>query len=77
MVWTFMEKYPWCNGIDIDLEKGDDYSTHEASTAIFKNIYNTVKAYDSTKLMNICLPGMTILLKSRRGTSTYGSSIAG
>ena len=54
-----MEKYPWCDGIDIDLEKGDDYSTHAASTAMFKNIYNTVKAYDSTKLMNICLPGMT------------------
>lgn len=54
-----MEKYPWCDGIDIDLEKGDDYSTAEKSTAMFKNIYNTVKAYDSTKLMNICLPGMT------------------
>jgi len=54
-----MEKYPWCSGIDIDLEKGDDYSTHAAATAMFCNIYNTVKAYDSTKLMNICLPGMT------------------
>lgn len=54
-----MEKYPWCNGIDIDLEKGDDYSTHEASTAMFRNIYNTVKNYDPSKLMNICLPGMT------------------
>lgn len=54
-----MELYPWCDGIDIDLEKGDDYSTAAKSTAMFKNIYNTVKAYDSTKLMNICLPGMT------------------
>lgn len=54
-----MEKYPWCSGIDIDLEKGDDYSTADASTAMFKNIYNTVKNYDSSKLMNICLPGMT------------------
>ena len=54
-----MQKYPWCDGIDIDLEKGDDYSTHAASTAMFRNIYNTVKAYDSSKLMNICLPGMT------------------
>lgn len=54
-----MEKYPWCSGVDIDLEKGDDYSTHEASTAMFKHIYETVKAYDSTKEMNICLPGMT------------------
>lgn len=53
-----MEKYPWCDGIDIDLEKGDGYSTHAASTAMFRNIYNTVKSYDSTKLMNICLPGM-------------------
>ena len=54
-----MEKYPWCDGIDIDLEKGDDYSTHAESTAMFQNIYNTIKAYDSSKLMNICLPGMT------------------
>lgn len=54
-----MKKYPWCDGIDIDLERGDDYSTHAASTAMFQNIYNTVKGYDKTKLMNICLPGMT------------------
>ena len=54
-----MRKYPWCDGIDIDLEKGDGYSTHEASTEMFRNIYNTVKGYDSSKLMNICLPGMT------------------
>ena len=54
-----MEKYPWCDGIDIDLERGDDYSTHAESTAMFRNIYNTIKNYDSSKLMNICLPGMT------------------
>lgn len=54
-----MQKYPWCAGVDIDLEKGDDYSTHAASTAMFAHIYNTVKAYDSSKEMNICLPGMT------------------
>jgi len=54
-----MEKYPWCDGVDIDLEKGDGYSTHEASTQMFANIYNTVKGYDSSKKMNICLPGMT------------------
>ncbi|MEO2825189.1 glycosyl hydrolase family 18 protein, partial [Escherichia coli] len=54
-----MEKYPWCDGIDIDLERGDDYSTHAESTAMFQNVYNTIKAYDSSKLMNICLPGMT------------------
>lgn len=54
-----MEKYPWCSGVDIDLEKGDDYSTRESSTAMFAHIYSTVKAYDPTKEMNICLPGMT------------------
>ncbi len=54
-----MEEYPFCDGIDIDLEKGDDYSTADASTAMFKNIYNAVKAYDSIKKVNICLPGMT------------------
>ena len=35
-----MEKYPFCSGVDIDLEKGDGYSTHAASTAMFRNIYN-------------------------------------
>lgn len=54
-----MEKYPWCNGVDIDLEKGGDYSTATASTAMFRNIYNAVKAYNPAKLVNICLPGMT------------------
>lgn len=54
-----MENYPWCSGIDIDLERGDGYSTHAASTQMFANTYNTVKAYDSSKMMNICLPGMT------------------
>ena len=54
-----MKKYPWCDGIDIDLERGGEYSTHAASTAMFRNIYNTVKGYDKNKLMNICLPGMT------------------
>lgn len=54
-----MKKYPWCDGVDIDLEKGDDYSTNQASTAMFAHIYNTVKSYDPTKEMNICLPGMT------------------
>ncbi len=54
-----MEKYPWCDGIDIDLERGDGYSTHTESTAMFRNIYNTVKDYDPAKHMNICLPGMT------------------
>lgn len=42
----------------LTLREGDGYSTHAASTAMFRNIYNTVKGYDSSKLMNICLPGM-------------------
>ena len=25
-----MDRYPWCDGIDIDLERGDGYSTHAA-----------------------------------------------
>lgn len=54
-----MQKYPWCAGIDIDLEKGDGYSTHEASTNLFKAIYESVKGRDGSKLVNICLPGMT------------------
>lgn len=54
-----MEKYPWCSGVDIDLERGGGYENKDAANALFRDIYNTVKAYDRTKLMNICLPGMT------------------
>lgn len=54
-----MEKYPWCSGVDIDLEKGDGYSTHEASTMLFRSVYEAVKGYDGSKAVNICLPGMT------------------
>ena len=54
-----MEKYPWCAGVDIDLERGGGYENKDAANALFRDIYNTVKAYDSSKLVNICLPGMT------------------
>lgn len=54
-----MEKYPWCAGVDIDLERGGGYENKDAANALFRDIYNAVKAYDSSKLVNICLPGMT------------------
>ena len=54
-----MQKYPWCSGIDIDLERGGGYENKDAANALFRDIYTTIKAYDRNKLMNICLPGMT------------------
>ena len=54
-----MNKYPWCAGVDIDLERGGGYENKDAANDLFRDIYNTVKAYDSSKLVNICLPGMT------------------
>ena len=54
-----MNKYPWCAGVDIDLERGGGYENKDAANALFRDIYNTVKSYDATKLVNICLPGMT------------------
>lgn len=54
-----MEKYPWCAGVDIDLERGGEIENRDAANALFRDIYNAVKTYDSTKLVNICLPGMT------------------
>jgi Predicted glycosyl hydrolase len=54
-----MNKYPWCAGVDIDLERGGGYENKDAANALFRDIYNSVKAYDSSKLVNICLPGMT------------------
>jgi spore germination protein YaaH len=54
-----MQKYPWCAGVDIDLERGGEYENKDAANALFRDIYQTVKAYNPAKLVNICLPGMT------------------
>jgi hypothetical protein len=54
-----MNKYPWCDGVDIDLERGGGYENKDAANILFRDIYNTVKGYNSSKLVNICLPGMT------------------
>lgn len=54
-----MEKYPWCSGVDIDLERGGEYVNKDLANSLFEDIYTTVKSYDSSKLVNICLPGMT------------------
>lgn len=54
-----MNKYPWCAGVDIDLERGGGFENRTAANALFADIYSTVKNYDSSKLVNICLPGMT------------------
>lgn len=54
-----MEKYPWCAGVDIDLERGGGFENREAANALFRDIYQRVKAYNPAKLVNICLPGMT------------------
>jgi len=54
-----MQKYPWCAGVDIDLERGGEYENRDTANTLFKDIYNTVKSYNSSKLVNICLPGMT------------------
>lgn len=54
-----MNKYPWCAGVDIDLERGGGFENRVAANALFADIYSTVKNYDSSKLVNICLPGMT------------------
>lgn len=37
----FMEKYPWCDGIDIDLERGDDYSTHVETIVVLRKQKST------------------------------------
>jgi len=54
-----MRKYPWCAGVDIDLERGGSYENRVAANNLFSLIYSTVKNYDPTKMVNICLPGMT------------------
>lgn len=54
-----MNKYPWCSGVDIDLERGGGFENRNAANLLFKDIYETVKNYNPSKLVNICLPGMT------------------
>ena len=54
-----MNKYPWCAGVDIDLERGGGFENRSAANALFAAIYSTVKTYNPAKLVNICLPGMT------------------
>jgi spore germination protein YaaH len=54
-----LDKYPYANGIDIDLERGGEYENREAANALFSAIYSTVHGYgDGTKQVNICLPAM-------------------
>ena len=62
-----MNKYPWCAGVDIDLERGGGYENKDAANALFRDIYQTVKAYNPTKLVNVCLPGMTAVQGSVGG----------
>lgn len=54
-----IQKYPWCTGVDIDLERGGGYENKDLANALFRDIYNTVKNHDRGKQVNICLPGMT------------------
>jgi len=54
-----MQKYPWCAGVDIDLERGGGYENRNAANVLFHDIYQTVKNYNPAKLVNLCLPGMT------------------
>ena len=69
-----MNKYPWCDGVDIDLERGGGYENKDAANILFRDIYNIVKAYNSSKLVNICLPGMTSVQGSVGGENwcVYG-----
>ena len=62
-----MQKYPWCAGVDIDLERGGEYENRDAANALYRDIYQRVKSYNSSKLVNICLPGMTGLQGSVGG----------
>ena len=54
-----MNKYPWCAGVDIDLERGGGFENRQAANTLFSLIYSTVKNYNPAKIVNICLPGMT------------------
>jgi hypothetical protein len=44
-----MQKYPWCAGVDIDLERGGGYENKDAANILFSDIYQTVKASNPPK----------------------------
>lgn len=54
-----MGEYQWCTEVDINLESGGEHENRAMANALFRNVYNTVKSYNPTKLANICLSGMT------------------
>lgn len=54
-----MKKYPWCAGVDIDLERGGGYENRAVANTLFRGIHSAVKGYAADKRVNICLPGMT------------------
>ncbi len=54
-----IDKYSWCSGIDIDLERGGELANREKANALFSRIYSTVKTKGASLHVNICLPGMT------------------
>ncbi len=58
-IMRIIDKYPWCSGIDIDLECGGELANRTKANALFSRIYSTVKAKGASLHVNICLPGMT------------------
>ena len=42
-----IDKYPWCSGIDIDLERGGELANRAKANALFSRIYSTVKVKGS------------------------------
>ena len=54
-----INKYPWCSGIDIDLERGGELANRTKANVLFSRIYSTVKEKGANLHVNICLPGMT------------------
>ncbi|PQQ66266.1 hypothetical protein [Acetivibrio saccincola] len=53
-------------------ERCGGYENKDTANALFRDIYNTVKPYDATMLINICLPGMTGVQGSVRGEKSVG-----
>lgn len=51
-----MEKYPWCAGIDIDLERGGGYENRAAANALFRDISCFVQNPISSALLLPMLP---------------------
>lgn len=57
-IHRILDEYPWCDGIDIDLEHGPN-DLEDEIYSLFSRIYNQIKSRENNRHVHIDLPPMT------------------